>query len=180
MTDLPEWIDEKISVDPNRDVQDRHIVEVFLESERPYLSVNQVRSQIGLSKEQTDDRLKELVEIDVLDSDTIAGGQIFWIRDDQSDWPIPPDIIVAAGKNEMTIREFVTKLYGMYGVVAVGSVMMGALLMTGFTLLLIADLELPLIDTPQLLAFGVLFTLFGIGFLMAAAGVAFWDRYVSR
>lgn len=180
MTDIPDWIEEKISFNPNDEVQDRTIVKVFLESEDPYLSSRKVASEVDMTKAGTTPRLEALVDIEVLESDSVAGGQIYWIKDERSDWPIPKDIKVDVGKNETTIQEFASTLYGMYGIIAVVVMMLGSVVMTGFTFFLAADVSLPWLGTDILLLAGMTLMLFGFGFVVAAALTAFWQEFMPE
>lgn len=177
MTEIPDWVDEKISFNPQREVQDNAIVEFFLESDRPYLSSRQVSTEIGMSKQGVDPRLEELEEIGVLDSESAAGGRIYWIRDERSDWPIPEDITVAAGKNDVTIRELLGSVHGIYGVVAVGSTMFSSLIFSAYVFFTSSDVSAPVVGNSGLILAGLLASLFGLGFLIMSAVAAFWNRY---
>lgn len=177
MTEIPDWIDEKISLNPQREVQDSAIVEVFLESDRPYLSSNQVATEIEMSKPGVGPRLDELEEIGVLDSESAAGGRVYWIRDERSDWPIPPDITVAAGKNDITIRELLGSIHGIYGVVAVGSTMFSSLIFSAYVVLARFEVSAPVVGNSGLILAGLLASIFGLGFLILSALAAFWDHY---
>ncbi|WP_226040353.1 hypothetical protein [Natrinema sp. DC36] len=180
MTEIPDWIEEKISFDKTRDVQDSHIVEVFLESDRPYLSNRKVASEIGLTKQGTTPRLEELVDIDILDGDSAAGGRIFWIHDDRSEWPIPPDVEVEPVQEEMTVNEYFNQLHVKYGLLAIGGTMIGALLMMAFTLFVGYEIQMPLINASGLLLGGVIFTVLGYSFVFLALGFGAWDRFSSQ
>lgn len=177
MTEIPDWIEEKITFDRNRDVQDRHIVEVFLESDRPYLSSRAVATEIGLTKQGTRPRLEELEEIRVLDGDTVAGGRIFWIHDDRSEWPIPPDVEVVPITDEMTISEFLQQLHVQYGLLAVAATMIGGLFMMAFTLGLAYNIQTPIVQPSELLLGGLLLIFIGYTFVLLAFGYGVWNRY---
>lgn len=177
MTEIPEWIDDKIGFDPQRDVQDKSIVKVFLDTNQPYLSSRRVSSEIGMTKAGASPRLEELVEIGVLDSKSAAGGRIYWIQDERSNWPIPPDITVAAGKNDVTVRGILESVHGIYGVIAVGSTMFSSLIFSAYVFLSSANVSAPIVGNSTLIVAGLLASLFGLGFLILSALVAFWKRY---
>jgi len=176
MTELPEWIDEKIEFDPSNEVQDAHLVEVFLDSDESYLSRKKVASHVGMSKQGAGERLEDLVDIEVLDADSVAGGRIYWIRDDRSEWPIPSDVEVKPVQRETTLKEFVNRLYVKYGFLAVALVMLGSLFMMAFTLIVAYSVKVPLIGAVELLAGSLIFTLIGYSLLVLAIGLGSWDR----
>lgn len=112
MTDLPDWIDRRLDDNIQRDLRQRPVAEVVWESREPYLSRTVIQQRVGEKLEDTFDkstvigRLDELVERDVFDSDEVCGGSIYWIHDDRSNWPIPPDVEVEPVSDEMTVQEF--------------------------------------------------------------------------
>ena len=179
MTEIPDWIDEKISFDSSREVQDVRIVEVFLNSDRPYLSSRRVSNKIGLTKEATSPRLEELVELGVLDGDTIAGGRIFWIHDDRSEWPIPPDVEVVPVSNELTLAEFLSRFYVRYGLLGVAFTLIGGLFMMAFTLVLAYEIPIPYVEVSDFLLGGVLLIFAGYTVVVIAIGYAIWDRFAN-
>lgn len=50
--------------------------------------------ELDMSKQGVHNRLATLEELDVLDSAPGANGRIYWLRDDRSNWPVPPDVAV--------------------------------------------------------------------------------------
>lgn len=92
LPDLPDWIEEKLYINENYDVQLHFYVEPFLETDRPWLGVSKIASEVGKTRQTTRSRLAELQDLEVLNSGPGANGTIYWINDDRSDWPIPPDI----------------------------------------------------------------------------------------
>lgn len=179
MTEIPDWIDEKISFDNSREVQDRRIVEVFLESDRPYSSSRRVSDKIGLTKEATSPRLEELVELGVLDGDTIAGGRIFWIRDDRSEWPIPLDVEVEPVTTVLTVEEFLSRFYVRFGLLGVVVTMIGGLFMMAFTLVLTNEIAIPFVGIGDFLLGGVLLIFGGYAIVLIAIGYAILDRFAN-
>lgn len=176
MTEIPDWIDDKIEFDPSNDVQDKHILEVFLESDDPYLSRRAVALEVGMSKQGVGTRLEELVDIEVLDDDSVGGARMYWIRDDRSDWPIPPDVDVIPVERDVTVKEFLGRVHVQYGILGVGITVLGALLMMAFTLFLAYEVTIPVIGISYLLVAGVLLTV--VGFILIFSGLALgaWNR----
>ncbi|MGQ3329034.1 hypothetical protein [Halorubrum sp. FL23] len=54
--------------------------------------------------------MDELVERDVLRSEKVNNGYIYWLNSKDSDWPIPPDVEVKPERTEPTVSEW--KKYG--------------------------------------------------------------------
>lgn len=179
MTEIPEWINAKISFDRSRDVQDRHIVEVFIESDRPYLSRRRVAADIGLTKEGTRPRLENLEEIGVLDGDTVAGGRIHWVHNDRSDWPIPPDVEVEPVSDELSVNELMSRNSSRLIALGAGLTMFGALFMVAFTLVLAYEIGLPFWKTSDILLGGVLLIFSGYSIILGGFGSWIWERYVE-
>lgn len=180
MTEIPNWIQERLEFDPTQDVQDEHIIEAFLEWGAPYMSRKQVELEVGLSDQQTRTRLRNLVERKILDSDSVANGEIYWIRDEKSDWPIPPDVDVEPASDEPTISELLNQLFVQYGVLGVLSTMLGSVLMTLFTLGLAYNLTIPIIQLSNLLLAGVLATVIGVVFISLGFGTWMIEKYTSH
>lgn len=170
--DIPEHIADDLEFNPNKEVQDEHIVEVFVDSNRPYLSRKQVQGEIGLSGQGTRDRLNDLEERGVLASEPAGGGRIYWLATEKSAWPLPPDVEVEPIRDELTVRELLARIPVQF--VGVGFLLMigGALLTTLFTLALAYELSIPLIETQNLLLAGILAVFFGISF--CGGGAALW------
>lgn len=174
--DIPDQIAADLEFNPNKEVQDEHIVAVFVGSNRPYLSRKQVQGEIGLSGQGTRDRLNDLEERGVLASEPAGGGRIYWLADDRSAWPIPPDVEVEPIKDELTVNELLARVPVQF--VGTGLLLMigGALLTTLFTLALAYKLSVPLIDTQSLLLAGILAVFFGLAFCGGGAAVWGFER----
>lgn len=176
MTEIPDWIDDQISFKSNRDVQDRHIIEVFLESDRPYLSRSQIQTAVGLSDQGTRDRLRNLEERGIIDQDAVADSRVYWVHNEKSSWPIPPDVEVEPARNEPTISEFFGQTYVLYGVVAVAATMVGSLLVSVFTIAVGYNLPVPFVQVNQLLLWGIVAVGIGYVFVIGSALLWIWDR----
>lgn len=94
MTTLPQWIEDRI--DPRLDMKltQRHLVEVMLEADRPFFSIQQLQARVGpaVSKETIRNRLNELREIDVVAAETYPETiTLYYIDHPESDWPLTPE-----------------------------------------------------------------------------------------
>lgn len=94
MTDVPEWIDERL--DPNLDykLSQRHVVEVMLDAERPFFSIEQIRARVkpDVTKETVRNRLNELREIDVVAAETYPESiTLYYVSHPESTWPLSPE-----------------------------------------------------------------------------------------
>lgn len=121
LPEVPDWIDEKVEYIDDRDVQDHHIVDAFLSSDGAWLSTRQLVDELEntITRQGLHPRLAELEEIDVLDSKAAAGGHVYWIRDERSEWPIPPDVRVEGTDDDaLTVEELLSRPYAMPWVMA--------------------------------------------------------------
>lgn len=94
MTNLPAWIEERIDPAFDRKLTQRHLLEVMLESERPYFSVQQLRARVSpdVSKETIRNRLDELREIDVVAAETYPETiTLYYVNHPESQWPLTPE-----------------------------------------------------------------------------------------
>lgn len=136
LPDIPERLAEKIEVRNDRDVQDHHIIEVFLETERPFVPVSFVAAEFGMSSQGMRNRLEELASKGVLNSCPGANGQVYWVDDPQSNWPIPPDVVVEGGASgvepEYTeiLSDLTSRLHVQLLILAVGLGLIQGLLIT--------------------------------------------------
>ncbi|MFC7042713.1 hypothetical protein [Halonotius sp. GCM10025705] len=125
MSELPDWIEQKVQLNPDHDLQERTVAEVFInEDERPYLTRKQVEARLDgdYSRATVLSRLNGLVSVDVLDVDELENGGIYWIKNDISQWPIPTDVSVEGRPDEMTVSEFFNQRpvsYGQWGVAVI-------------------------------------------------------------
>lgn len=135
MNELPDWIEQRLDENLQRDLRQRDVTEVISESDEPYLSrtviQHRVEEEIGetFDKSTVIDRLTELVEQGVLMSDEVCGGQIYWIYDDTSEWPIPPDVDPKPVSDEMTVQEFFSTNPVIFAFLGVGAVLVSSLFM---------------------------------------------------
>lgn len=175
--DLPDWISEKIGEpDPGHDLQAHTVARIFCESDDAYLTRKQVQAKLPKQYDRVtvNRRLGELVEVDVLKSREHSMGNLYWLYDERSEWPIPPDVPVGTKRNEPTVSEFFdtqsvqVSVYGIaFIVISSASTWFGGL-SAGF------DLFSQQTST-ILVAIGLLLAVFGWG--LFGAGVYQYVRY---
>lgn len=180
-TEIPDRFAARLEVDPNREVQDEHIVAVFVEADRPFLSRKRVERAIGLSSQGTRDRLQALEERGVLASTVAGGGRVYWLASEESDWPVPPDVTVEAApatepSGVAALLDSVPVRLGLVGVVVL---LVGAVLSTSFTLAVAYDVPLP-VDPAQVLLWAVLAELAGLLLCLGAGLVWVVERTRER
>lgn len=94
MTDIPDWIDERLDPDLNHKLTQRHVVETMLEADRPFFSIRQLQALIkpDVSRETVRNRLNELHEIDVIAAETYPESiTLYYINHPESPWPLTPE-----------------------------------------------------------------------------------------
>ncbi|OIB56155.1 hypothetical protein [Natrialba sp. SSL1] len=109
--ELPKWVEDRLEHDNSRDLQQRHVVEVVVNGDRSYYNVRFVRAEIkgDFDKDTVRSRLDELAEQGVLKTELINRGNIYWLNESKSDWPIPPDVEVEASSDEPTVSDFFSR-----------------------------------------------------------------------
>ncbi|WP_222917315.1 hypothetical protein [Natrinema sp. SYSU A 869] len=94
MATLPTWIDERIDPTLDKKLTQRHVVEVMIESDRPFFSIQQLQSRVSptVSKETVRNRLNELREIDVVAAETYPETiTLYYVNHPESPWPLSPE-----------------------------------------------------------------------------------------
>lgn len=171
MTALPDSIESNLDFNPNQEVQNRHFLEVFAESERPFLSRSYVQDQVGLSGEATRLRLGTLVERGLLGTTEIAGANVYWLNHPESKWPMPPDVEVTATQDALTVDELLDQTWVHFGLTGGVITLLGSSLIGMFTVLAVYSVSLPVIQKENLLVWGIAallmsFILFGISLVL--------------
>lgn len=107
--DLPDWIKDRIdSTNFDKDLTQRHVALEFVHGDRPFYNVTQMDAALGsdVSGDTVRNRLDELHERDVLVRQKINNGNVYWLKQEDSDWPIPPDVDVEPERSEPTVSEW--------------------------------------------------------------------------
>ena len=107
--ELPDWVESRIdSPDNNRSITQRQVAKEFFKEDRPYYNVSRMHAALGrgASKDTVQSRMDELVERDVLKSEQVNNGSVYWVNHEDSTWPIPPDTDVKPERTEPTVSEW--------------------------------------------------------------------------
>lgn len=113
-------MEEQLTVNEDYDVQHHHYLKPFVEGCDPWLSVGTVASHTGKTTQTTRKRLQELEALGILNSAPGANGRIYWINDEHSDWPIPPDVDVeGVDENDPRISDLTSRFDVQVGGIAV-------------------------------------------------------------
>lgn len=181
MSELPEWIETRLDENLDRDLRQRQVVEVIYDAEEPYLSRTEIqqraseRADTTFDKSTVIDRLTELVEQRVLKSDEVCGGLIYWIYDERSAWPIPPDIgQVEEVSDEMTVQEFFSSFPVFIGVIGIGTILVASQLFW-IGAMILSDSDKILVFTSGDIIIAGFFLVF-TGWLFIGASVFEWFR----
>lgn len=107
--DLPDEIASRIdTVDYDLELTQGHVALEFVHGDRPFYNVAQMHAALGrdVSTDTVRARLNELHERDVLSRQQVNNGNIYWLNQPESDWPIPPDAEVEPDRGELTVNEW--------------------------------------------------------------------------
>ena len=107
--ELPEWIKSRIDTpDSSRSITQYQVAKEFGKKNRPYYNVSRMHAALGgtVSTDTVQSRMDELVERDVLKSEQVNNGFVYWLNYEDSEWPIPPDVEVEPERTEPTVSEW--------------------------------------------------------------------------
>lgn len=98
----------------------------------------------------------------------------YWLRDETSDWPLPPDVEVESVNQELRVSEFFNK-----NSVRVAGWGLALILISSFTIWIAAyfiaeNISIPVISNSLILAIGLSMILFGWLFILF--GMVAWLR----
>jgi hypothetical protein len=154
-------------IDPgsyDMELTQRHVALEFVHGERPFYSVAQMHAALGsdVSPDTVRSRMDELEERDVLKSERVNNGSVYWLIDADSKWPIPPDVDVEPTQEEMTISQWRQQPHVQIAAISILTAIIGtAITLTG-TFQAGGYYQLPM-NTDEILAYG-LFSYFGLFF----------------
>jgi hypothetical protein len=163
--EIPEWIEEQIDLHAGKVVTNKQILEIIQEAKRPFVPVSYVAGRTEIQSDGMRPRLNRLEDVGVLASCPGANGDVYWIKDDRSDWPIPPDVEVEPVENEMTVSEVWERKYVQLAVI-------GGLFSAAATVLLTVFLTISLAEVPFLVEVQSAFVVVAFTFALFAS-VAF-------
>ncbi|WP_135536146.1 hypothetical protein [Halostella pelagica] len=107
--ELPDRIESKLLPPNNRNNLTKQPVALELyHGDRPYYSVTQMQAALDSkhSEDTVRDRLNDLVELDIAETDQVNNGEIYYFDHEDSDWPVPTDAEVEPERTEPTVTEF--------------------------------------------------------------------------
>jgi len=107
--DLPKEIESRIdTADYDLELTQGHVALEFVHGDRPFYNVAQMHAALGrdVSTDTVRARLDELHERDVLSRQQVNNGNIYWLNQPESDWPLPPDVEVEPERDELTVNEW--------------------------------------------------------------------------
>jgi hypothetical protein len=108
-TELPNWIASRIDKpDGNKSLTQYQVAKQFVDSDRPYYNVSRMHAALDgdTHSDTVKARMNELVNKDVLKSEQVNSGNVYWVNHDDSSWPIPPDVEVQPKRTEPTVSEW--------------------------------------------------------------------------
>ena len=94
VSELPNWIDNRIDRNLDNALTQEHVVETMVASERPFFSAKQLQARVkpDVSKATVRNRLNELQEIDVVATESYPDSvTLYSINYRESDWPLSPE-----------------------------------------------------------------------------------------
>lgn len=94
MSELPNWIDNRLDRNLDNALTQEHVVETMVSSERPFFSARQLQARVkpDVSKRTVQNRLNELQEIDIVAAETYPDSvTLYYINYQESDWPLSPE-----------------------------------------------------------------------------------------
>ena len=129
MTDLPDDILERIDADTKETVIEP-LATILYAGDRAWYTKNQLNYRlreeynVDVSKPAMTERLDELQELELVDIRKVGGTNIYYWNHDESDWPIPNDVLLQSEYNDL-IQTFDSTyawylVFGMLGILAGG------------------------------------------------------------
>jgi len=183
MDELPQEDRERIDADHD-EILIEPIAEILYRRERPWYTRDQIRIRLkeeynnDVSNPTIDDRLDDLLELELIKRKRIGQTDIFYYYSDKSEWPIPPDTEVEAVDDEMTVSEFFGKTYVQWAGMGVLAVLLGGIIMWVGSLQASNAISLPF-NTGEIIAVGLLTFLLSYGLLLIAVLVGILDFAVD-
>ena len=169
-TEIPPEYRDRIQIKPGRDLQETDVLRVFLDSERPFLSRRQVQSRLDgdYTRGTVLNRLSSLCEVDILKKSEM-NSSIYWLNNDKSIWPIPPDVEVESKNEETTIPEFLDQPFVPYLTVGIGLIVFASLVIWIGGYLQAISTGLLILSPTEVIAIGLLAVLIGWGLIIMGA-----------
>jgi len=160
------------------------IAEILYRRDRPWYTRDQIRIRLkeeynnDVTNPTIDERLDDLLEIELIKRERIGQTDIFYYNSDDSEWPIPPDVEVEPANDEMTVSEFFGKTYVQWAGMGVLAILFGGIIMWLGSLQASNAIALPF-NSSEILAIGLLTFLISYGLLLISVLVAILDFTVE-
>lgn len=160
------------------------IAEILYRRDRPWYTRDQIRIRLkeeynnDVTNPTIDERLDDLLEIELIKRERIGQTDIFYYNSDDSEWPIPPDVEVEPANDEMTVSEFFGKTYVQWAGMGVLAILFGGIIMWLGSLQASNAIALPF-NSSEILAIGLLTFLISYGLLLISVLVAILDFAVE-
>lgn len=160
------------------------IAEILYRRDRPWYTRDQIRIRLkeeynnDVTNPTIDERLDDLLEIELIKRERIGQTDIFYYNGDDSEWPIPPDVEVEPANDEMTVSEFFGKTYVQWAGMGVLAILFGGIIMWLGSLQALNAIALPF-NSSEILAIGLLTFLISYGLLLISVLVAILDFAVE-
>ncbi len=161
---LPTWIDDRIDRNLDNALSQEHVVETMLESERPFFSIRQLQARVkpDVSKATVRNRLQELQELDVVNTETYPESvTLYYVNHPESAWPLSPE-----GKRALSTESPLDRLSTRDFLTLQDTVGIRTLVLAGFQLTLV------------LLALGAVLTIVGVD-LGAESDIQLWASAID-
>lgn len=174
--DPPEYLTDPLEWNERNELQQITVLREIYQGERPFYSLRQLNSRFDTHRKTVENRLDEMVEIGVLDSDELNNGSYWWIDWEESDHPIPPDVEVKDGKlhdvdDEETITEFFNKVHNQVGALALLTTVIGGAVVWLGVFQNIGGSPLP-IPASEILSIGLLTQ--GVAYMLLLMAIVLW------
>lgn len=183
MDKLPSEDRERIDADHDETLIEP-IAEILYRRDRPWYTRDQIRIRLkeeynnDVTNPTIDERLDDLLEIELIKRKRIGQTDIFYYNSDESEWPIPPDVEVEPVNDEMTVSEFFGKTYIQWAGMGILAILFGGIIMWLGSLQASNAIALPL-NSSEILAIGLLTFLISYGLLLISVLVAILDFAVE-
>lgn len=143
--ELPDWILNRLELNPRVELTQRAVIEIIYHGNRPFYNVRRVKGELEdeYDRDTVRARLNELVELGVLRSEQINRGDIYWLNNDKSDWPVPPDVTVETVDESLRVSELMSRWYTEVAAIAILTIIFGSAVIWVGTLGLLDVVTLP-------------------------------------
>lgn len=157
---LPDEVRSRLKTDPRHtsgnELLPAEVALTMYEHDRPIWTASQMEAELttGHKVETVRKKLNTLDEVDICESMPANNGRIYWWKDDRSNWPIPPDVVVE-GRQELTVAQLLDPWYAKLGLIGLlGPALAGLPLLIG-TFAISGTISIP-VPATKLLSIGLI------------------------